>query len=73
MGVWIVLGDLPLAIALGLALIAAGSIATIVGLLLPWLFHRFGADPAYGSGPLATVIQDILSLLVYFTCVASLL
>jgi magnesium transporter len=22
-------------------------------------------DPAYGSGPLATIVQDVLSLLVY--------
>jgi magnesium transporter len=23
-------------------------------------------DPAFGSGPLATVIQDLLSILIYF-------
>ena len=27
---------------------------------------RRGIDPAYGSGPLATVVQDILSIVVYF-------
>jgi magnesium transporter len=32
-----------------------------------------GFDPAYGSGPLATVVQDVLSLLVYFTSVGLLL
>jgi magnesium transporter len=30
------------------------------------LFARRGLDPAYGSGPVATVIQDILSIVVYF-------
>ena len=30
---------------------------------------RFGSDPALGSGPLATVIQDIPSLLVYLSVV----
>jgi magnesium transporter len=25
-----------------------------------------GRDPAYGSGPLATVIQDLASILIYF-------
>ena len=25
-----------------------------------------GTDPAFGSGPLATVIQDLLSILIYF-------
>jgi magnesium transporter len=33
---------------------------------LPYLLHRLGKDPAYGSGPLATVIQDLISILVYF-------
>jgi len=38
----------------------------IVALLLPWLLARRGVDPAYGSGPVATVVQDILTILVYF-------
>jgi magnesium transporter len=28
---------------------------------------RFGRDPAFGAGPLATVIQDLLSILAYFS------
>lgn len=67
---WAVLQDLPLALAIAMALFAAGGIASTIGLLLPWLFQRFGLDPAYGSGPLATVAQDVLSLLVYFGCVS---
>jgi len=39
--------------------------AAALGLLLPWGLARLGRDPALGSGPIATVIQDILSLLVY--------
>jgi magnesium transporter len=27
---------------------------------------RLGRDPAFGSGPLATVIQDLLSIAIYF-------
>ena len=30
-----------------------------------WLLHRLGHDPAYGSGPLATVVQDLLSVVIY--------
>jgi magnesium transporter len=33
---------------------------------LPWAFHRLGKDPAFGSGPLATVVQDLLSIIIYF-------
>jgi magnesium transporter len=38
--------------------------------MLPWLFARLGYDPALGSGPLATVIQDVLSILIYFLVAA---
>jgi magnesium transporter len=34
-------------------------------LSLPWILNRFGIDPAFGSGPLATVIQDLLSVIIY--------
>jgi magnesium transporter len=35
------------------------------GFDLPWIFNRFERDPAFGSGPLATVIQDLLSIWIY--------
>jgi hypothetical protein len=28
--------------------------------------HSLGHDPAFGSGPLATVVQDLLSIAIYF-------
>ncbi|MGZ5355034.1 MAG: magnesium transporter [Solirubrobacterales bacterium] len=62
----IVWGDADVALAVGVALFASCSIATVVAMLLPALFQRFGRDPAFGSGPLATVIQDLLSIVVYF-------
>ena len=40
---------------------------------LPWLMSRLGRDPAFGSGPLATVIQDVLSLLLYFLIATAIL
>lgn len=71
--VWLTFGDMHLAFGVAFALFCAGGVATTIGLLLPWLLNRFGADPAYGSGPLATVIQDVLSLVIYFTIVSSIL
>lgn len=73
LGVWVVMHDFRLAVAVGVALATAGAIASIIGLMLPWLFQRIGYDPAYGSGPLGTVAQDVLSLLVYFTLLSLLL
>ena len=63
-------GNEDVAIAVGLALFAACSIATIVAMLLPLAFSRLGLDPAFGSGPLATVVQDLLSIVVYLAIAA---
>jgi magnesium transporter len=64
--VWWRWGDAGVALTIGLALASACSIATLVAMALPWSFDRFGIDPAFGSGPLATVIQDLLSIVLYF-------
>ncbi len=53
-------------VAVALALFAACATATVVAMALPALFAAAGKDPAFGSGPLATVIQDLLSILIYF-------
>jgi magnesium transporter len=58
-------GDAEIAVAVGLSLLAACSVATAVAMGLPSIFDRFGVDPAFGSGPLSTVIQDLLSILIY--------
>ena len=59
-------GDPNLALGVGLALLAASLAATVIALALPWIFERLGADPAFGSGPLATVLQDIFTIAIYF-------
>jgi len=64
---WLAWGNFDVSIAVSLALLAACSTATLVAMTLPWLFDKLGFDPAFGSGPLATVIQDLLSLMIYFT------
>jgi magnesium transporter len=64
--VWLAFGDAALATAVTLALAGASLVASLLGLLLPWALARLGTDPAYGSGPLATIVQDVLSLLIYF-------
>lgn len=61
--------DAKLVIAVSLSLLAACSVSTVVAMILPWALHRLGKDPAFGSGPLATVVQDLLSVLLYFAIV----
>jgi magnesium transporter len=50
-------------VAITLALTAV--ISTQVASVLPLALARLGADPALGSGPIATVLQDLLSVAVY--------
>ena len=64
--VWWRWADVDIALTVGLAIFAACSTATLAAMTLPWLLTRCGTDPAFGSGPLATVIQDLLSILIYF-------
>jgi magnesium transporter len=58
-------GDGAVAITVGLSLMAACSTATAVAMALPFALQRLGLDPAFGSGPLATVLQDLVSIGVY--------
>ena len=66
LGIWIGFGSVNLAAGVGIALFAASSIACVLGLLLPWLLARIGLDPAFGSGPVATILQDVLTIAIYF-------
>jgi len=70
--VWLAFGDAQLAFAVSITLFVAGGLATTIGLALPWLLTKLKRDPAFGSGPLATVIQDVLTLLTYFAIVSLL-
>lgn len=58
--------DWHMAGVLGLALFFAVLSSVVTGLVVPYLFSRFTLDPADASGPVATVLQDILSIVIYF-------
>jgi magnesium transporter len=64
--------DREVVAAVALALFSACSTATLVAMALPGLLHRLGADPAFGSGPLATVIQDLLSIAIYLAVASAI-
>jgi magnesium transporter len=65
-------GEGRVALAVGISLAISCSIATVVAMALPYVLSRFGRDPAFGSGPLATVIQDLLSIVAYFAVALAL-
>jgi magnesium transporter len=65
-GIWLTFGQANLALGVAIALFSASSIASVLGLLLPWFLARAGVDPAFGSGPVATILQDVLTIAIYF-------
>jgi magnesium transporter len=70
--VYLTFGSVPLALSVGLAVLMGGTLSAVVGFGLPWLFRQLGSDPALGSGPICTIIQDVVSLVVYFLLVSVL-
>jgi magnesium transporter len=65
LGIWTVFQDLRMATGVSISLFAASVVASTLGLILPWVLARVGADPAFGSGPIATIIQDVLTIAIY--------
>ncbi|MBN1585507.1 magnesium transporter [Candidatus Uhrbacteria bacterium] len=63
--------DYAVSVVLGISLLFAVLTSVLTGLIVPYAFSRMRMDPANASGPIATIIQDILSVVVYFS-VASL-
>jgi magnesium transporter len=66
-------GDARVAAVVSLALLVSASVATLIAMSLPYALQQLGRDPAFGSGPLATVIQDLLSVAAYFAIASALL
>lgn len=66
------LASFALGLAIGLTMLINLTVAPMLAVIIPSVLYRRRADPALGSGPVATIIQDLISLLVYFF-VASLI
>ena len=52
---------------LGAAIFTAITSSVVTGIGIPFLFRQFRIDPANASGPIGTILQDILSVFIYFT------
>ena len=50
----------------GISLIVAMVISSLVGTIIPMLFHKIHIDPAVASGPLITTINDLVAVVVYY-------
>ena len=51
---------------IGLTMLFNLTTAPILAVTIPSIIYKRHSDPALGSGPVATIIQDLISLLVYF-------
>lgn len=71
--VMLVFGQSMLALAVGLSVFGGGTVSALAGFALPWAFMRMGFDPALGSGPICTIVQDAISLTLYFLLITVLL
>ncbi|MDA0815432.1 MAG: magnesium transporter [Chloroflexi bacterium] len=60
-------GDAEVALTLAIGIVASCSIATLFAMSLPILLTRAGVDPAFGSGPIATVMQDVTTVVIYLS------
>ncbi len=65
--------NINIALILGLTIIIASLATIITGLLIPLFFRKLHFDPANTSGPIGTIVQDIISIFVYLIIASWLL
>lgn len=57
----------------GVSLVGAMVVSSLVGTLTPIFFKKVGVDPTVASGPLITTINDLVAIVVYYGLVAVVL
>lgn len=60
-------GNIYLGLVVGLSLLLTLILGTMAGTIIPLILYKFKLDPAVASGPLITTVNDIFSLITYFT------
>ena len=50
----------------GVSLMVAMVISSMVGTLIPMFFHKIIVDPAVASGPLITTVNDLVAVITYY-------
>ncbi len=68
--IFVMYGDVLLAITIGVTLVLTVVLAKLVGCVLPLLAKKVKMDPALMAGPFITTIVDAGSLMIYVTVVS---
>lgn len=53
----------------GVSLMVAMVISSLVGTLIPIFFHKIKIDPAVASGPLITTVNDLVAVVTYLSLI----
>lgn len=51
---------------IGFSLMIAMLISSVMGTVIPMLFHKIKVDPAVASGPLITTVNDLVAVVTYY-------
>ena len=65
--------EVMISIVLSVSIFLSVISSVFTGLFLPRIFSKLKLDPANASGPIATILQDILSVVIYFSIAGALL
>ena len=60
------LGAFSVSGCVGIALVVAMVVSSLVGTIIPMFFHKIKVDPAVASGPLITTVNDLVAVVVYY-------
>lgn len=66
-------GSIEIGIILGLSLFLSMGFSTVLACITPTILKALGKDPAVGSGPFTTAIQDTVSVVIYFSIAMTIL
>ncbi len=65
--------NLAISLVLSLAILVTIISSIITGIFIPYAFSKLRFDPANASGPIATILQDIISVGLYLLIAKALL
>lgn len=51
---------------IGISLMVAMVISSIMGTVIPMFFHKMKVDPAVASGPLISTVNDLVAVIIYY-------
>jgi len=63
---FIMYGNMSVSFVIALSIIGASLTSVFTGILIPFIFAKISSDPANASGPIGTILQDLVSVCVYF-------